>query len=95
MMGMGDRDQNVGRLDRLLRVPLGVSAAVIAGWVFIAYPLEVAVGVSVILPLALLAAILLISATTGTCGIYGVFGINTCGDEVCTEADSDEAWVAE
>lgn len=47
------------------------------------------------LPLALLAAILLISATTGTCGIYAVFGINTCSDKACTEADSNEAWVAE
>ena len=92
---MGDRDQNVGRLDRLLRVPFGVSAAVIAGWVFITYPLEVAVGVSVMLPLALLAAILVISATTGTCGIYDVFDINTCSDTTCTEADSNEAWVAE
>jgi len=95
MIGMGDRSQNVGRLDRLLRVPLGVFAIVIVGWVFMTYPLGVALGLSVILPLALLAANLLISAATGTCGIYGVFGINTCADEVCTEADSAEAWVAE
>mgnify|MGYP002762977350 CR=1 FL=1 len=92
---MGDRDQNVGRLDRLLRVPLGVSAAIIAGWVFITYPLELAVGVFVMLPLALLAAILLISATTGTCGIYAVFGINSCSDKACAKDDSNKAWVAE
>jgi hypothetical protein len=92
---MGDRDRNVGRLDRLLRVPFGVAAAIVAGWVFMTHPFELGVGVFVVLPVALLAAILLISATTGTCGIYGAFGINTCGDEVCTEADSNEAWVAE
>lgn len=94
MVDMGDRDRNVGQLDRILRVPFGVALIIIAGWVF-TYPLEVAVGVSVMLTLALLAAILLISATTGTCGIYAVFGINTCSDKACTEADSDEAWVAE
>jgi hypothetical protein len=92
---MGDRDRNVGQLDRILRVPFGVAAITIGSWVFITYPLELAVGVSVMLPLALLAAILLISATTGTCGIYAVFGINTCSDKACTEADSNEAWVAE
>jgi len=48
-----------------------------------------------VLLLAISAAILLISAITGTCGIYGVFGINTCAKADCVEADSEEAWVAE
>lgn len=90
---MGDRDRNVGRLDRMLRVPLGVAATVAAAWVFFTY--SSGTGLVAVLLLAVSAAVLLISATTGTCGIYGAFGINTCDKEVCIEVDSEEAWVAE
>ena len=90
---MGDRDRNVGRLDRMLRIPVGVAAVVAAAWVFFSFPSEM--GAVAVLLLAISAAILLISATTGTCGIYGVFGIDTCTEETCLEADSEEAWVAE
>lgn len=91
---MGDRDRNVGRLDRILRIPFGVASAVVASWVFIVHPFEPRVVAFVVLPVALLAAILLISAITGTCGIYSVFGINTCDEESCTDY-SNERWVAE
>ena len=90
---MGDRDRNVGRLDRMLRIPLGAAAIVAAAWVFFTFPSEM--GAVAVLLLAISAAILIISAITGTCGIYGVFAINTCTEETCTEADSEEAWVAE
>ncbi len=90
---MGDRDRNVGRLDRTLRLPFGAAAIVAAGWVFFSFPFEI--GAVAVLLLAISAAILIISAITGTCGIYGVFGINTCAEADCVEADSEEAWVAE
>lgn len=92
---MGDRDRNVGQLDRVLRVPFGVASAIVASWVFVTHPLELGIGVFVVLPVALLAAILLISAATGTCGIYGVFGINTCNNKTCIEPNSNKAWVPE
>lgn len=90
---MGDRDRNVGRLDRMLRVPLGVALTLAATWVFLTYPSGT--GIIAVLSLVVSAAVLIISAMTGTCGIYGVFGINTCTEEDCIELDSKEAWVAE
>jgi len=77
----------------MLRIPVGVAAVVAAAWVFFSFPSEMR-AVAVLL-LAISAAILLISAITGTCGIYGVFGINTCAKADCVESDSEEAWVAE
>jgi hypothetical protein len=90
---MGDRDRNVGQLDRLLRVPLGVSAVLLAGWILFTYPITT--GMFVLLPLSLLAAVLLISAKTGTCGIYKLLGINTCESEDCVEDGPEESWTAE
>jgi hypothetical protein len=90
---MGDRDRNVGRIDRVVRVPLGAAAVALAGWVYLTYPL--ATGIAAMLVLGVTALILLISATTGTCGIYGALGISTCEDPDCAEEGSETAWVAE
>lgn len=89
---MGDRDRNVSRLDRMLRVPLGAAATVAAVWVFLTYSFGTAI-IPVTL-LVVLAVLLLLTAVTGTSGIYAVFGINTCSER-SGEDDSKEAWAAE
>lgn len=90
---MGDKNRNVGRIDRAVRVPLGAAAIALGGWVYLTYPL--ATGIVAMLLLGVTALVLLISATTGTCGIYGALGINTCDDPNCVEDGSETAWVAE
>jgi len=91
---MGDRDRNVGRLDRIVRAPVGVALTIAVTWILLTYPFETGI-IAAVLLLSVSAAILIISAITGTCGIYGVFGINTCTKEACNEPGSNEAWVAE
>jgi hypothetical protein len=88
---MGDRDRNVGRLDRIVRVPVGGIAVLGIIWVYRTYPLHLGVVASLLL-LGVVASIMLISATTGTCGIYGAVGIDTCQD--CIDESPDEAWGA-
>lgn len=90
---MGDKDRNVGQIDRLIRVPFGMAAAVATIQVLLTYSLETAIVPATVLGIS--AVILLMTAVTGTCGIYGVLGINTCSEEDCVENGSKEAWVAE
>lgn len=85
---MGDRNQNVGRRDRILRVPLGV-ATVGLGYFLWANAGGRWIGAAVA-ALILVALVLFVSATTGTCGIYGLVGIDTCSD--CTDNSPTETW---
>lgn len=89
---MGDGGRNVGRLDRMLRVPSGMAAAVAACWVFLIYSLESEI--TTLLLLVVSAVIPVMTAATGTCGIYGIFGVNTCRQR-SGEDDSKEAWATE
>lgn len=77
----------------MIRVPFGIALSIAATWVFLTSPFDT--GIIAVLLLVVPTAILIISAITGTCGIYDVFGINTCTVEVCNEDSPKEAWVAE
>ena len=60
-------NKNVGNKDKAIRVVLGI--------------LFVAIGVlfgGAWLALSVIGAVLLITAVTGFCGVYALFGINTC-----------------
>lgn len=88
---MADRDRNVGELDRLIRVLLGLSAAIAAGLGYAAYPLGATTAAAGLLLVAF-ATTCLTTAVTGTCGIYGLFGIDTCGD--CADNSPVKVWDA-
>ncbi len=55
---------NVGQLDKIIRVGLGVASLVL--------------GVVIHWGFYLLGAALIITAFTGFCGLYALFGITTC-----------------
>jgi len=61
--------KNLGTLDRLLRVFLS-EICFLAGFFWLGTEWQI--------PLYLIAAVLLLQAATGTCGIYSLIGINTC-----------------
>lgn len=60
--------KNVGNLDRIIRVILAVALVV----------LTFVLGVDTWWGLLILAGALLVTAAVGMCGIYRLFGINTC-----------------
>lgn len=62
-------EQNLGMIDRLIRIALGVILVVAFAANFIPAPWSYLV--------ALIGLILLITKTLGTCGPYSVLGINT------------------
>ncbi|HBH06592.1 MAG TPA: DUF2892 domain-containing protein [Flavobacteriales bacterium] len=62
--------KNEGTLDRIVRVIIGASLAIL----FFAGILSGALGYTAVI----LGTVLLITGITGFCGIYTLFGINTC-----------------
>ncbi len=62
---------NMGTIDRIVRVLIAVVVAVL-------YFTKIIDGVLAIV-LGVLAAILLLTSVVGFCGLYTLFGINTCG----------------
>jgi len=75
---MSGRKLNVGRRDRIVRAVLTPIALVGAVWLYVP---SGSLGIAAIAGLVVLAFILGASAITGTCGIYSVLGIDTCGCE--------------
>ncbi|HWQ20198.1 MAG TPA: DUF2892 domain-containing protein [Methanotrichaceae archaeon] len=61
--------KNLGTLDRLLRVLLA-EICFLAGFFWLGMEWQI--------PLYLIAAVLLLQAASGACGIYSLIGINTC-----------------
>jgi uncharacterized membrane protein HdeD (DUF308 family) len=62
-------EKNVGKTDRIVRLVLGI-AVMAVGYIVLSEPISY---------LAMLAGlILLVTGVLGTCGLYSVFGINTC-----------------
>ncbi|MBE9116039.1 DUF2892 domain-containing protein [Lusitaniella coriacea LEGE 07157] len=60
---------NVGAIDRAIRLVVAATLAYLGLWVY--------VGSSLGIGLTLLATVLAISAVAGSCLLYGLFGINT------------------
>jgi hypothetical protein len=61
---------NVGSPDKIARIVAGVVAAVVA--------FMVGAGSALGLVLLLVAAVLIVTAVTGFCPLYRVFGVSTC-----------------
>lgn len=66
---MGNLKKNEGPIDRVVRVALAV--------VLVAVGLYLTVGVASVI-LYILTAISLVTAATGYCGVYALFGWSTC-----------------
>ena len=66
--------KNVGLIDRILRAAFGAG--------FVAYGLLYLVGLPSIV-VVLVGAVLLVTAFAGSCFIYSLFGISTCGNPYC------------
>lgn len=60
--------KNEGATDRIIRAVLGIGAAIVA--LLTTGGIQIAFGI--------IAVILLITAATGFCGLYKLFGIKTC-----------------
>lgn len=67
--------KNVGKTDKIIRLIIGVILIVISFTSSMWF--------------ALLGVILIITAATGFCGIYKIFGINTCPHELTTPAPTE------
>ncbi len=86
---MGDRDQNVGRKDRIVRLILGVIAVVTMGYLFTTQPLTPAISAALF---ALLSFIIITipGALTGTCGTYALLDVSTCSQ--CEDDSPSQTW---
>lgn len=71
--------RNVGMIDRIFRAAFGTA--------FVAYGLLYLVGLPLIVVL-IVGLVLLVTAFTGSCFVYSLFGISTCGSKFC---DIEEA----
>jgi hypothetical protein len=61
---------NVGRPDRIIRVVLAIAAAIV--------PATGTVSGTLGTVLYVVSGVLLVTSLTGFCGLYTLFGINTC-----------------
>lgn len=89
MKCVGDRDRNVGRFDRAMRVSLGMIAAISIGWLHLTYPLQPGIIVLTLLS-ALFVPMMFITAATGSSGLYNTLGIDTCPDSV--DKSPEQVW---
>jgi hypothetical protein len=74
---MSDREQNVGRIDRIVRAILGTVGIALMAWLYLTAPLNTG-SIAAMIVLAGFEIIFLVGAVTGTCGVYAAFGIDTC-----------------
>lgn len=86
---MGDRDRNVGQLDRLIRVPLGMIAVIAVAWIYLRYSVQPGT-IALMLLFGSIMLIMFTSAATGTCGIYRSLGIDTAPESV--DSSPDQTW---
>ena len=89
MIHIGDRDRNVGFFDRMVRSIVGVITLGLSGYLYINMPLNSEL---ILLQIALFAIsfVCVVSAVTGTCGIYTVLGIDTCSG--CDDDSPQNSW---
>jgi hypothetical protein len=86
---MNGRKTNVGRRDRVVRALLTPIALGAILWLYTSVP-QSSMTLAAMGGLGLLVFIFVTSALTGTCGIYAVFGIDTCNCEA--EYAGGDAW---
>lgn len=67
--------QNVGSMDRRLRTAIGAVAGIVS-LAILAGTLELPEVASPVL--GVVAIIMLVTAATGTCGLYSLLGVDTC-----------------
>lgn len=89
MLCIGDRDRNVGFFDRVVRAIVGGVVLALIGYLHINTLLSSEL---ILLQIALFAIsfVCVVSAVTGTCGIYTVLGIDTCSG--CDDDSPRNSW---
>lgn len=86
---MGDRDQNVGRADRIVRLILGVLSVGAMGYLYATQPPTTATAVYLFGLLSFI-IITIPGALTGTCGTYALLDVSTCQD--CEDDSPSQTW---
>ncbi|KAB1196737.1 MULTISPECIES: DUF2892 domain-containing protein [Haloferax] len=74
--------QNVGSLDKGVRLALGLAITVVSMSVIYLRPWDVPATAGVAAGALFLAAVLFVTATAETCPIYSLFGIDTLDSEM-------------
>ena len=75
-------EKNVGMIDRAVRIVVGF-LVLGYGAIFISFPLNLVV--------AFIGLVLVATGALGTCALYSLIGINTCGSGKCDEKSASEA----